>query len=396
MEPKSSWSADILKYYIYRVLMKRFLVPVLALYMLSHGLSVAQIASIVVVSRLIALALEVPSGLVSDAFGHKRTLLAAQLVKLLSVVVLLFGTFEWFMIGSILFWGANAFVSGTREALLYERLMELGRQGEFKLHEGRAVGIGQAIGIASMALAGVTFTINPDLPIIITAVQFVLSFCIMATFQDARRTTSIQKDEGYFGLLAHFRHASRLFREHPSLLWVSLLQALTVGISFGSYEMLQPVLELVGLSAVTIGFYYAAERVISSITGFSIAALLGRFPERLIVLIFSLVTLLSLALFVFTSNPIMIVVLLLISNVGTIFVTVVVSGHINHTIPSGSRATAISMSSVLFSLGIAITAGAIGLLSHFMDLRVIIGAIALAGLSLYPLALLGYLRTARA
>lgn len=377
--------------------MKRFMVPVIALYMLLHGMSIAQIASIAVISRVVALALEVPSGMVSDALGHKRVLLLAQIAKALSSAMLLLGTYEWFLFGITLFWAANAFVSGTREALFYERLVELGRKDEYRLHEGRAVGIGQFIGIASMALAGIAFTINPDLPIIITVVQFLVAFAVMVTFQSAKPIEKVKEKEGYFTVFVHFREATRLFKQHPSLLWISLLQALVVGTVFGAAEVLQPVLELVGLSAVAIGFYYAAERLLTSIAGFSLSAISRRYSESAITTTYTVLTLLSLGLFVVTDSALAIAAMLLIANAGATVTIVLVSNHINHTIPSGSRATAISMSSILFSLGIALTAAGIGLLSHAMDLRITIGVIALTGLvAAYPFVLRGYLHSSRA
>lgn len=396
MEPKPRWSADILKYYIYRTLMKRFYLPVIGLYMLAHGLSVAQIATIVVVSRVIALVLEVPSGMISDAIGHKRTLVSAQLVKALSVTVMLFGTFEWFLVGTILFWAANAFVSGTREALFYERLMELGRAHEFKLHEGRSVGIGQAVGIASMALAGVLFTVNPDLPMFITAAQFLIAFVVMASFHEAKKVVEVETSEGYMRLITHFKQAARLFRQHPELLWLAFVQAIVVGVVFGTNEVLQPVLELVGYTATTIGFYYALERIITTIAGFSLSAVMDRVSDRILIAACSLLSLGTLGLFVLTSNPWVIGALYLICNVVITLMLVIVSNRINHTLPSGSRATAISLSSMVLSLAIAVVAGLIALLTEFTYLPVLIGAIAIVGALLLVPLFLQYLRTTRA
>ncbi|MBO4643458.1 MAG: MFS transporter [Alphaproteobacteria bacterium] len=121
---------------------------------------------------------EVPTGVISDKVGRRYTLI-------LYAVFSLFGLFLFSIAGNLtmptlLFVGAvsrgvaDAFESGTGEALLYETMQELGKENEYDLVFSRSKMFGQ-IGLAAGALiaTGVTYFYSLN---VLAWVSFGISF----------------------------------------------------------------------------------------------------------------------------------------------------------------------------------------------------------------------------
>ena len=105
---------------------------------------------------------EVPTGVISDKVGRRHTLVLYAVFSLFGFF--LFAVAGNLMMPSLLFIGAfchgmaDAFASGTDEALLYETMQELNKESEYDLVYSRSKMFGQ-IGLAAGALTatGVTY-----------------------------------------------------------------------------------------------------------------------------------------------------------------------------------------------------------------------------------------------
>lgn len=97
-----------------------------------RGFSLAEIGLAEGVFHLVSLLGELPSGLAADLLGRKRILAASQSLFGLSAVTMLLT--EGFG-GVLLSMGLSALgynlASGTREALTYDSLLQMGREGEY-------------------------------------------------------------------------------------------------------------------------------------------------------------------------------------------------------------------------------------------------------------------------
>ncbi|MEV6274686.1 MFS transporter [Nocardia sp. NPDC051832] len=111
------------------------LIPLYALYALlfaDHGLSTAQISSLLAIWSLTAFVLEVPSGAWADTVSRRALLI-------LSSILLVGGFTAWtvapsylgFAIGFVLWGTAGALESGTFEALIYDDLVARGERGAY-------------------------------------------------------------------------------------------------------------------------------------------------------------------------------------------------------------------------------------------------------------------------
>jgi MFS family permease len=104
-----------------------------------RGLSVSEIGVLLAFWSASAIVLELPSGALSDHFDRRWLLAAAPLVKALTFVCWGFADGNFWLYGlGFLFWSAGqALYSGTKEALLYERMEAAGRASDYDQAVGR-------------------------------------------------------------------------------------------------------------------------------------------------------------------------------------------------------------------------------------------------------------------
>ena len=215
-----------------------------------EGLSVAQIGTLLAFWSASAIALEMPSGALSDHFDRRLLLVLAPLAKALTFVIwgLAAGNFWLYGLG-FLFWSlGQAWQSGSREALLYERLAHDGRSDDFDKALGRdnaAEGLG--IGAGTL-LGGFVAWYSFDWAIWLSIPPLLLASLLALGLKDVRRlspasTELADKPQGSY--LSNFGDAWREFRDHVELRFVTTYVAAGLVI----YELLEEFDQLYYLAA---------------------------------------------------------------------------------------------------------------------------------------------------
>ncbi len=101
----------------------RFFEPFLMLFFLEKGISYLQIGTLYAIREITINLFEIPSGLVADAWGRRRTLAGSFLFYLTSFTVFYFTTdYAWFVVAMLLFALGEAFRSGVHKAMIFEYL----------------------------------------------------------------------------------------------------------------------------------------------------------------------------------------------------------------------------------------------------------------------------------
>jgi MFS family permease len=190
-----------------------------------RGLSVAEIGILLAFWSATAIVLELPSGALSDHFDRRWLLVAAPLVKALTFVTwaLADGNFWLYGLG-FLFWSAGqALFSGTKEALLYERLESEGRAADYDRILGRDFAATE-FGVGFGALFGgfVAF-VSMDATLWFSVPPLLLAATLALTLRDVRRTHQSEEPRGSY--LSHFRDALDEFRRHPWIRYLTLYVA---------------------------------------------------------------------------------------------------------------------------------------------------------------------------
>ena len=149
------------------------LMPVLVLFYQENGLSLQDVFIVQAFFSVCIIIFEVPSGYFSDRLGRRRSLLVGSVAGALgfSSYALAHSLPEFLFAQFLIAIGAS-FLSGTDHALLYDSLIQLGRQGEFQRLVGRYGSIGNfSEGIAAL-VGGSMALISLRTPLYCQAVLF--------------------------------------------------------------------------------------------------------------------------------------------------------------------------------------------------------------------------------
>ena len=122
-----------------------------------RGFSLVEIGLAEAVFHMVSLCCELPSGLLADVLGRKRTLAASQAVFVLAALLM---TVSQGMGGVYLSLAFSALAynleSGTREAMTYESMLQAGREGEYLKFSSLQNGVFRFSSGGAMLLAGGT------------------------------------------------------------------------------------------------------------------------------------------------------------------------------------------------------------------------------------------------
>lgn len=125
-----------------------FFVPVMTPYLQAKGLSLAQIAGMQTILMVSMLVMEIPTGVLADRMGHRRSYQISLIMAALGeAVTLLADTYPEFLIGQFVAGTGFAFASGSVDALVYESLPKGNRTEGMQRAKGM---IGAAIQLASL------------------------------------------------------------------------------------------------------------------------------------------------------------------------------------------------------------------------------------------------------
>jgi len=189
-----------------------------------EGLSIAEIGVLLAFWSAAAIVLEMPSGALSDHFDRRVLLILAPLAKAGTFVLwgLAAGNFWMYGAGFMCWSLGQAMQSGSREALLYERMEADGRSADFDKVLGRdnaAEGLG--IGFGTL-FGGFVAYFDFDWAIWLSIPPLLLASVLAFWLHDVRRGNAQEDGDEHEGsYLGHFVDAWREFRSHAELRFIT-------------------------------------------------------------------------------------------------------------------------------------------------------------------------------
>ena len=361
----NSISSNLGKLYLLRGLaFAWFPIPTLILFYQSHGLNLEQAVWLKTILSLSILVLEVPSGYLADKLGRKFCLVTGSAVWIIGWLCYCIGSsFTIFAIAEILVGVAGSLISGANTALVYETLLELGKEDSYRTLEGRLVaiaGISEALcGVIGAAIA----QINLVYPFYLQTVCLVIYFCVALTLIEPKRERKIESVTQIDNLKTMIVD---VFVRRPRLRWLILLSSTFSTASFSIVWLSQGYLEPI-IPIAAMGIAWAMFHLLMSLASFNASAIATSWGLKKTILILVL----SLAgAYIFLGS---------FSNIwglGAIAIIYLVRGlasplilnSINTQISSQMRATILSLNSFTFRLGFAIVAPIVGAISSTYSL----------------------------
>ncbi len=172
----------------------RFFEPFLILFFVEQGLSFLQIGTLYAIREIATNLLEIPTGIIADALGRRRTMIFSFIAYLVSFIIFYFAPgFFTSSIAMIFFSFGEAFRTGTHKAMIFEYLNIMGWNDQKVYYYGHTRSWSQ-IGSAVSALiaAGIVFFSNRyKLIFLYSSIPYILDLLLMLTYPrelDGRKT----------------------------------------------------------------------------------------------------------------------------------------------------------------------------------------------------------------
>lgn len=352
---------DVKKYYVFRALLKRFILPILILYGLDRGLTLSELSLIAAVGSVISFVFEIPSGAIADRFGHRRTLVVSMLGQALSMLLYLGGSFWWILFGTATYFGFGCLMTGTAEAFFYERIKQLGLVDKHAKLYGAGKGFATGVSVVSMLLAGVFYEIAWYLPFLIGVLQFVVAAFVISSMGETHDEISVEKKEGaQTTLLTHLGSAFAEVWKRPALFWMIVTSALIVGPQYAVGDFQQAVMNHVGISASLIGVIYALKRGLSVFVQGSTHRLMKLVRPPMFLLVCALIMIVHYIGMGLIDDPWILLAPLVIGSLSWVGLDIALNDYINRSTETSSRATLLSLSNFVRSFISLLVVGLFG------------------------------------
>ncbi|MBO4746101.1 MAG: MFS transporter [Alphaproteobacteria bacterium] len=179
---------------------------------------------------------EVPTGIISDKLGRRKTMIMSAVFELLaSLLFALSGTFvcKYLLVIGGIVWGiAEAFASGTDDAFMYETMEELRKSDKYDILYARSKTFGQ-IGLAVGALIAACITYFYSLVALAwgAVIIDIIPIFICLRFVEPKNHNGEDCTS-----MKHFVIAIKAFLQNKKLRMLSTIQMLSHGISFAGHR----------------------------------------------------------------------------------------------------------------------------------------------------------------
>jgi MFS family permease len=328
-----------------------FLQPVITLFYMERGLDSSDILIVLMFWSGAVLIGEVPTGIFADRFGAKASFITGSVLKFLSICLLLFAYDPWmFFLYSALNGFSVTFFSGADEALIYDSLKESG-ENDFM---DRAMGKIQSAGFISSIFAVLFGSyLAKDLQddqfhlLILLALAFHIVEIVFVFMVKNPKVESPYRENPF----SQVKEGLSVIRKAPQLLIMFLnvtLVFIPAGAVYGYFD--QPLMTDAGLPVYLLGVMYACSALLGYFASNSIGWLTGKCTRIILMHATGLFAVAGLLLSAMLSQSLWVVI-------GAFFVLRYVrairypiySQLSNDLIPSGIRATTISLLSIVDS-----------------------------------------------
>ncbi|MDP2749441.1 MAG: MFS transporter [Nanoarchaeota archaeon] len=349
---KQAYERNIPLMNVYSVLIKRVSMPIIILYFLLNNLNYTQIGILASVVAIFSLLLEIPGGIFADLNGRKNSLLISSFFGLLTMLLYFFGnSFYFFLIASVAYGISGAFISGTRESLLYDTLKKLKKTAQFKKYNGRNLFYSHFFNALILLAIPVLYVYDQKLPFLIGILFFAASF-IVALFLVEPQNVKVKQIKVETLMQSYRRKFFDSLKEILSkklLIAILFFGTITAAFMYSSSEFFPPLLQISGLQVIYFGVVYALMRAIMGFAGMVTHRLERYFRIETLLVLGAAFILVSLIGFSYGVG-IIIILSILVLNLSQGFTRILLDDEVNKRVTSSNRTTIMSISNLADSL----------------------------------------------
>lgn len=260
-----------------------FSAPTVVILWKENGVSLADGVLLQMIFTITMLVLDVPTGYLADLIGRRTALVLSSLLYLAGAASYTGANgFEGFLAGELLLGGALSLASGADQALLFDTLVELGRQSEFGVLWGRAKSITFKLMALATILGGAIASWNVRAPLALTIIGS-LGF----VFVTLRLTEASGERQGSRASAKEVLSLAKLaLIRNRRTRWLILASAFISASLSAPFWLYQPYLELTGVDIAYLGLFWAAFNLTASFASRNAARIIGGRDDRKVFLVF--------------------------------------------------------------------------------------------------------------
>ncbi|MCB9965672.1 MAG: MFS transporter [Rhodospirillales bacterium] len=311
------------------------------------GLSFQDFLIIEAIFSAVVVAMEVPSGWLSDLWRRKFVLaLGAFLDGVGFVFIGIADDFWTAALGEIILGVGVSLVSGTTSALLYDTLLEDGDVSTYRKLEGKRSAMGfYAVGVSSV-VAGFLYTLDPYLPLWVSAVTTFLCIPVALMMHEPDRHKEAVQKNPLHDMVQVMRYALNGHKEVAALIFF-------VAVLYGSTQagqwMQQSYYIFLGIPEIWFGIFASIGFFVGGVGGHLGHKLEEKFRAvHILIGLWLLVALFWIICGTFAGYHALI--LLMISNAAWGIGSPVMQDALNRRVDSSRRATVLSVASLMIRL----------------------------------------------
>ena len=340
------------------------IVPVLSLLLMEKGATLSSISIIIGIFSFTVIVLELPTGIMADIIGRKKTFVLSLVLSLVFTIVILLGHGLLILCIGIFIYGlSRAVSSGSFEALFIDSYInEFGKE---KLHEVTTrINVLDALGLSAGALTGGAlpeiskkyFILSGtyDLNLIVRLILTVLVAVLAVVFIKEARTNDVEER---ITLKQHIKNSSNVVTKSKKIICI-FISVFSTGFFFSSLETYwQP--HFISLmpdnSAMFIlgvmAFLYLAAAMAGNIIS---SKMLSKYNPKKTYLILRIILVITLIITALQTN--MITFILFYSLIYLVFgmSNIPESVILNSEIPNSARASILSVNSLVLQIGVLV------------------------------------------
>jgi len=364
---------NILRLYLIKIA-KWFMLymPIVVPFYESNGLSMKDIMIVQAVYSVAIVVLEIPSGYLADVIGRKKTLIIGAVFGVLGFTTysLSFGLMG-FLMAEVLLGIGQSCVSGADSAMLYDSLLDIGKEKEYTRFEGRITALGNVAEAIAGILGGLLAGISIRAPYVAQIfVAFVALPAAITLVEPVRKIPLIKA--GMMEIIRIARFA--LFTDRP-LRRNILFSAITGTSTLTMAWFAQPYFEYAAIDIAWFGILWTTLNLTVAISSYTAHRLEKRVGQRVSVMLIAMLLPIGYLALSRSRLPVGLIVLYLFYLVRG-YATPVLKDYINRITASHIRATVLSVRNFVIRLLFALTGP---LLGWVKDIYTLPQALMLAG-----------------
>jgi predicted MFS family arabinose efflux permease len=313
------------------------LYPIYILFMLDYGMSLTAIGIVLGAQSLVQFLFEIPSSIWADKFSRRNIMIWNGVFILFSdAMFLYFHSFPFFLLACCLAGLGNAFYSGTFSAIIYDTLLNLGREKDYECVQSR-VNKGYFLGGAIASLFGAYLYAHSHTALLVLTSLVHISYIVVAcTLHEPGRVKSESRS------FAQMREGVAFLRKEKLVWYLLIVFSLTAATADFSFVYYQPVLRSMRVPVENYGVIYVIVNLLNYWGAGAYLKLKNKSDWRSLMFIFMLINFFAALLL---GSGMLVPALLAVAFISLSFgaQNIYVGNIIHRSVPSSHRATALSI-----------------------------------------------------